>query len=86
MKLVIVGQFPSVTEATLAKSVLERLRAFEIAQSGEQPDWRAVTAVLREAPQELRRYSPVVHCPLIGHRGQADAQYLCIVRPSSTRV
>jgi hypothetical protein len=41
------------------KSVLERLRVFEAAQSGEHPDWRAVTAVLREAPQELRRYSPV---------------------------
>jgi hypothetical protein len=41
------------------KSVLERLRAFEAAQSGEHPDWRAVSAVLREAPQELRRYSPV---------------------------
>ncbi len=41
------------------KSVLERLRAFENAQGGEHPDFRAVAAALREAPQELRRYSPV---------------------------
>jgi hypothetical protein len=47
------------TNVEKRKSVLERLRAFEIAQSVEQPDWPAVTAVLREAPQELRRYSPV---------------------------
>jgi hypothetical protein len=39
--------------------VLERLRAFESSQSGEHPDWRAVAAVLREAPQEWRRHSPV---------------------------
>src|SRR6266850_997769 len=36
--------------------------------------------------REMRRYSPVVHCPLIGHRGQADDQYLWSVKPSSTRV
>jgi hypothetical protein len=41
------------------RAVLERLRAFEISQSGEQADWRAVAAVLREAPQELRRHFPV---------------------------
>jgi hypothetical protein len=41
------------------KLVLDRLRAFESAQSGEHPDWRAVAAVLREAPQEWRRHSPV---------------------------
>jgi hypothetical protein len=41
------------------KDVLERLRAFETAQSGENPDWRAVAAVLREARQEWRRYFPV---------------------------
>ena len=41
------------------KGVLERLRAFEGAQSGEQPDWRAVSAALREAPRELHRYTPV---------------------------
>jgi hypothetical protein len=41
------------------KGVLARLQAFESAQAGEHPDWRAVAAVLREAPQELRRYFPV---------------------------
>jgi hypothetical protein len=39
--------------------VLERLRAFETAQSSEAPDYRAVATVLREAPQEWRRHSPV---------------------------
>ena len=48
-------------EANLEKrrGVLERLRAFETAQSGEHPDWRAVAAVLREARQEWRRHFPV---------------------------
>jgi hypothetical protein len=41
------------------RAVLDRLRAFEIAQSGDHPDWRMVAAVLREAPQEWRRHSPV---------------------------
>jgi hypothetical protein len=41
------------------RSVLARLRAFESAHSGEHPDWRAVAAVLREAPREFRRHSPV---------------------------
>jgi Domain of Unknown Function (DUF349) len=41
------------------RGVLERLRAFETAQSGEHPDWRAVGVVLREAPQEWRRYFPI---------------------------
>ena len=41
------------------RGVLERLRAFEAAQSGEHPDWRAVALVLREARQEWRRYFPV---------------------------
>jgi hypothetical protein len=41
------------------RGVLERLRAFEAAQSGEHPDWRAVAVVLREARQEWRRYFPV---------------------------
>jgi hypothetical protein len=41
------------------KLVLERLRAFESSQNCEHPDWRAVAAVLREAPQEWRRHSPV---------------------------
>lgn len=41
------------------RGVMDRLRAFETAQGGEHPEWRAVTAVLREAPQEWRRHSPV---------------------------
>jgi hypothetical protein len=41
------------------KAVVERLRAFESAQSGEHPDWRAVATVLREAPREWRQHSPV---------------------------
>ena len=41
------------------RTVLERLQVFEGSQSGEHPDWRAVAAVLREAPQEWRRHSPV---------------------------
>jgi Domain of Unknown Function (DUF349) len=41
------------------QAVLERLRAFEMAQNGEHTDWRAVAAVLREAPQEWRRYFPI---------------------------
>ena len=39
--------------------LLERLNNFEAAHSGEHPDWRAIAAVLREARQEWRRYSPV---------------------------
>ena len=41
------------------RAVLERLEAFEAAQSGEQTDWRAVATVLREARQEWRRHAPV---------------------------
>ncbi|GAC1669553.1 MAG: hypothetical protein NVS9B2_14340 [Steroidobacteraceae bacterium] len=41
------------------RSVLERLLAFETNQSGDQPDWQAVSAVLREARQEWRRHFPV---------------------------
>jgi hypothetical protein len=41
------------------REVLERLRAFEAAQSGEHPEWRAVATALREAPREWRGYSPV---------------------------
>lgn len=39
--------------------ILERLRAFEAGQSGEDADWRAFTTVLREAPLEWRRHQPV---------------------------
>ena len=41
------------------RHVIERLEAFEAAQGGEDPDWRAVAAVLREAPLEWRRHFPV---------------------------
>jgi hypothetical protein len=41
------------------RSILDRLRAFESAQSGQAVDWRAVMAVLKEAPEEWRRYFPV---------------------------
>lgn len=41
------------------RSVLERLQSFEAAQNLEQPDWRAIMAVLREAPLEWRQHFPV---------------------------
>jgi hypothetical protein len=39
--------------------ILERLRVFELAHSGDNPDWRAIVTVLREAPQEWRRHFPL---------------------------
>jgi hypothetical protein len=45
------------------RSILDRLRAFESAQSGQAVDWRAVMAVLKEAPEEWRRYFPVERAP-----------------------
>jgi hypothetical protein len=41
------------------RAILERLRAFEAAHGGDDLDWRAFTAVLREAPAEWRRHFPV---------------------------
>ncbi len=41
------------------KGVLERLTAFEAAQNGDNPDWRLLARVIREAPREWRQYSPV---------------------------
>jgi Domain of Unknown Function (DUF349) len=41
------------------RAVLERLVAFEAAQEGESADWRLLISVLREAPLEWRRHSPV---------------------------
>jgi hypothetical protein len=41
------------------KVLLERLAAFEQAQSGESTDWRLLADVLREAPQEWRHFFPV---------------------------
>jgi uncharacterized protein DUF349 len=55
------------------KDVLERLRAFETAQSGENPDWRAVAAVLREARQEWRRYFPVDRAAGLAVQEEFDA-------------
>ncbi len=53
--------------------VVERLRAFESTQSGEHPDWRAVAAVLREAPQEWRRHSPVDRAAGLAIQEEFDA-------------
>ena len=41
------------------KQVLERLKAFEATQQGEQADFPLVAQVLREAPREWRSDSPV---------------------------
>ncbi len=41
------------------KVLLERLTAFEATQHGENPDWRLLASVLREAPREWRQYFPV---------------------------
>jgi hypothetical protein len=41
------------------RALLERLKAFEASQSIEEPDWRRVARVLREAPQEWRECFPV---------------------------
>jgi hypothetical protein len=41
------------------KGLLERLTAFETAQNADNPDWRLLTSVLREARQEWRQYFPV---------------------------
>jgi hypothetical protein len=41
------------------KVLLERLAAFERTQTGEDADWPLTASVLREAPQEWRRYFPV---------------------------
>ncbi len=41
------------------KTLLARLTAFEAGHEGDNPDWRLLSQVLREAPQEWRRYFPV---------------------------
>ena len=53
--------------------VLERLKNFEAAQSSDDPDWRAMVAVLREAPVEWRRYTPVDRAALAKIQGEFDA-------------
>src|SRR5258708_4344009 len=40
-------------------ALVERLTAFETAQSVDNPDWRLLASVLREARQEWRQYFPV---------------------------
>jgi hypothetical protein len=41
------------------KQVLERLKAFEASEDPEHPDYKLIGQVLREAPREWRRHSPV---------------------------
>ena len=41
------------------EALLARLAAFDAAHNWEQPDWRTVIMVLREARQEWRQHSPV---------------------------
>jgi hypothetical protein len=41
------------------KTLLERLAAFETTQNADNPDWRLLATVLREARQEWRQYFPV---------------------------
>ncbi len=53
--------------------VLERLKVFEAAQSVENPDWRGIAAVLREAPLEWRRYTPVDRAALAKVQVEFDA-------------
>jgi uncharacterized protein DUF349 len=55
------------------RDVIERLKVFEHAQSGEHPDWRAVAAVLREAQQEWRRHFPVERAPGLKLQEEFDA-------------
>ncbi len=55
------------------KAVLERLTAFETAQDWENPDWRLLSSVLREAPQEWRRHFPVDRDAGRAVQGEFDA-------------
>jgi hypothetical protein len=55
------------------KALLERLAAFEAAQSVEHPDWRLLASVLREAPQEWRQYFPVDREDNRAVQGEFDA-------------
>jgi len=41
------------------KALLERLTAFESTQNADNPDWRLLASVLREARQEWRQHFPV---------------------------
>ena len=55
------------------RAILQRLRAFEAAHSGENPDWRAFVTVLREAPQEWRRHFPIERTPARELQKEFDA-------------
>ncbi len=55
------------------KAVLGRLTAFAAVQAGDNPDWRMVARVLREAPQEWRRYFPVERDANRAIQGDFDA-------------
>src|SRR5260221_11951700 len=41
------------------KALLERLTAFETTQNADNPDWRLLASVLREARQERPQHFPV---------------------------
>jgi hypothetical protein len=53
--------------------LLERLRNFEAAQSGEHPDERAIATVLREARLEWRSHAPVDRAAAASLQEQFDA-------------
>jgi hypothetical protein len=53
--------------------LLERLRNFETAHSGDNPDWRAIAAVVVEARQEWRRCSPVDRAAAAASQKEFDA-------------
>jgi len=55
------------------RQVLERLKAFEAAHDGENPDWRTTAAVVREAPLEWRRHFPVERAAGKQLQGEFDA-------------
>jgi Domain of Unknown Function (DUF349) len=55
------------------KAVLERLLAFAAAQSVEQPDFKLIARVLREAPQEWRQHFPVERAANLPVQGEFDA-------------
>ena len=55
------------------KTVRDRLLAFEAAHGGEHPDWRTIALVMREAPQEWRRISPVDRQALAPVREEFEA-------------
>jgi hypothetical protein len=55
------------------RHVLARLQAFEASQAVEQPDWRSIDVVLREAPEEWRRTGPVDRSAVRELQRQFDA-------------